>query len=195
MVRCVKAIACILHVCLLQMVIISISISISITLKSLIWILYHLHGEDIEQQALSSFFGLGNWPFLVRICFRKPLLGRYPWMQGAKINTFWVDLIQLLWISYCVLPPTALLRKCNKRLSQNQDKPNLNHHLPRQPRLGVKIRGKIATQYMSHLIQWEVEKACTAHHHHFSTFYGLAPPLLHNTYTLLYIYNRHHSHG
>ena len=47
---------------------------------------------------------------------------------------------------------------------------------------------KIATQYMSHLIQWEVEKACTAHLHHFSTFYGLAPPLLHNTYTLLYIY-------
>ena len=47
---------------------------------------------------------------------------------------------------------------------------------------------KIDTQYMSHLIQWEVEKACTAHLHHFSTFYGLAPPLLHNTYTLLYIY-------
>ena len=47
---------------------------------------------------------------------------------------------------------------------------------------------KMATQYMSHLIQWEVEKACTAHLHHFSTFYGLAPPLLHNTYTLLYIY-------
>ena len=91
MVRCVKAIACILHVCLLQMVI----ISISITLKSLIWILYHLHGEHIEQQALSSFFGLGNWPFLVRICFRKPLLGRYPWMQGAKMNTFWVDLIHI----------------------------------------------------------------------------------------------------
>ena len=89
MVRCVKAIACILHVCLLQMVI--ISISISITLKSLIWILYHLHGEHIEQQALSSFFGLGNWPFLVRICFRKPLLGRYPWMQGAKMNVFaWI---------------------------------------------------------------------------------------------------------
>ena len=93
MVRCVKAIACILHVCLLQIVI--ISISISITLKSLIWILYHLHGEHIEQQALSSFFGLGNWPFLVRICFRKPLLGRYPWMQGAKMNTFWVDLIHI----------------------------------------------------------------------------------------------------
>ena len=93
MVRCVKAIACILHVCLLQMVI--ISISISITLKSLIWIFYNLHGEHIEQQALSSFFGLGNWPFLVRICFRKPLLGRYPWMQGAKMNTFWVDLIHI----------------------------------------------------------------------------------------------------
>ena len=91
MVRCVKAIACILHVCLLQMLI----ISISITLKSLIWILYYLHGEHIEQQALSSFFGLGNWPFLVRICFRKPLLGRYPWMQGAKMNTFWVDLIHI----------------------------------------------------------------------------------------------------
>ena len=47
---------------------------------------------------------------------------------------------------------------------------------------------KIATQYMSHLIQWEVEKACTAHLHHFSTFYGPLPPLLHNTYTLLYMY-------
>lgn len=74
--------------------------------QSLIWILYHLHGEHIEQQALSSFFGLGNWPFLVRICFRKPLLGRYPWMQGAKMNIFWVDFIHFIALNFILCPAT-----------------------------------------------------------------------------------------